>query len=131
MFFFAKITRYKIQLYLAKVVPIVYSEKIIKNEIKQNLLGGPAPKPVQSYRPPKKTKPDPGKGGGGGGGRSTLEDFPGLPGANFVTSQPAVQSYRPVVQKPKAEPAKQAKKLGGKEDFPGLPTPSRTGNHMI
>jgi len=88
--------------------------------------GGPAPKPVQSYRPPKKTKPDPGKGGGGGGGRSTLEDFPGLPGANFVTSQPAVQSYRPV-QKPKAEPAKQAKKLGGKEDFPGLPTPSRTG----
>ena len=87
------------------------------------------PAQVQSYGPTKKTIPGLGKGGGGGGGggRPKQEDFPGLPGATSVSSQPAVQSYRPV-QKPKAEPVKQAKKLGGKNDFPGLPTPSRTGN---
>ena len=89
------------------------------------------PAQVQSYGPTKKTIPGLGKGGGGGGkgggGRPKQEDFPGLPGATSVSSQPAVQSYRPV-QKPKAEPVKQAKKLGGKDDFPGLPTPSRTGN---
>ncbi len=112
---------------MAKVV-LSKVDKQSRSKLIRTILGGPAPTPVQSYRPPKKTKPDPGKGGGGGG-RSTLEDFPGLPGATFVSSQPAVQSYRPV-QKPKAEPAKQAKKLGGKEEFPGLPTPSRTGNHL-
>ena len=61
------------------------------------------------------------------------EDFPGLPGSSGKASAPApIQPYRPATApaaaKQKADKTANNKKpaLGAKDEFPGLPTPTKS-----